>query len=368
MRIAIVLPDLRGGGVERIRLVLAREFLERGHQVDFVLMQARGELLDEVPAECRVVDLGVARARQVVGPLRTYIRRERPDAVLAAMWPLTVIAPMTRLWGYRGRVVVSEHCMLKLQYGAWGRAHRLALRGSLAATYRLADARVAVSSGVAEDLAALSGLARERFTVIHNPVLLGREGKVLDDPFQAWGGHRGPRLISVGSFKAQKNQALLIRAFASLARDTDAALVILGEGELRPELSALVRSLGLDGRVIMPGFVKDPSPWYRAADLFVLTSDNEGFGNVIVEALSCGVPVVATDCPSGPAEILENGRYGWLVPVGDADALAAAIQEALAASHDREALKRRAADFAPEIAARRYLDLLFPVRSKSART
>src|SRR5690606_26732556 len=137
-------------------------------------------------------------------------------------------------------------------------------------------------------------------------------------------------------------------------------LCILGEGEERPRLQALVDALGLDGRLLLPGYQSDPAPWYAHADLFVLSSDHEGFGNVIVEALEQGVPVVSTDCPSGPREILEGGKYGTLVPVGDAAALASAIDDALSREHNHDALKRRAQDFSVDKAADAYLDLLLP--------
>ena len=134
--------------------------------------------------------------------------------------------------------------------------------------------------------------------------------------------------------------------------------MLVGTGQGEAGLRAIAGDLGIAGRVIFAGFHPDPTPFYRTADLFVLSSDYEGFGNVIVEAMACGTPVVSTDCPSGPAEILEGGRHGRLVPVNDPAALAAAIQAALSEKPDRAALQRRAADFAPDIAARRYLDLL----------
>ncbi len=176
----------------------------------------------------------------------------------------------------------------------------------------------------------------------------------------AWEGYRGARIMTVGRLKRVKNHALLIRAFAKVSEIQPARLMIVGDGELRDELEALIAELGLGGKVVLPGFVNDPTPLYRSADLFVLSSNYEGFGNVIVEAMACGVPVVSTDCPAGPSEILENGRFGTLVPVGDVDALASAMMSALQTGHDPEVLKRRAAAFAPEVAASKYLDLLFP--------
>lgn len=359
-RIAIALPDLRGGGAERLNLDLAREFSARGHPVDLVLMRAEGELLERVPPGVRVIDLKAPRFRDLTGPLTTYFRREQPATLLAAMWPLTSFAAIARRIARSGtRVIVSEHSLLSLSYADRGSMHRAVLRASLAATYRLAAARVAVSSGVADDLAALSGLERDRFEVIFNPIP-SPSSTELDHPDAVWGTPRGRRILTVGSLKAAKNQALLIRAFAQLHDWEDARLMLLGEGAMRGELEALAEAEGQGRRVIMPGFVADPGPYYRSADLFVLSSDYEGFGNVIVEALACGLPVVSTDCPSGPAEILEGGRFGRLVPVGDATALAAAMREALEAEHDRAMLMRRAEDFSVAEAADKYLRLMHP--------
>lgn len=359
--ISILLPDLRGGGAERVNLDLAHEFARQGHDVEFVLMQARGEFLAEAQAAFAVTDLNTPRARQVPRALARYLRQRRPDALLAAMWPLTVLAPLARrLSGHRCRVVVSEHGILSAEYKDWGWMHRFALRISTALGYRLADARVTVSRGVADDLALLSGIARKSFTVIHNPISAPSEPdrQARDAAEQLWGAHRGPRILTVGSFKQVKNHALLLRAFARMEKPGNAHLMLLGKGALRDDMEALMAEAGLAGKVLMPGFFADPAPFYRSADLFVLSSDYEGFGNVIVEALAAGLPIVSTDCPSGPAEILMGGKFGTLVPVGDEVALAAAMEAALAQNHDPMRLRARARDFAPEVAVARYLELL----------
>jgi glycosyltransferase involved in cell wall biosynthesis len=276
------------------------------------------------------------------------------------MWPLTSCTVVARrLARARTQVVVSDHEPLSLGYADRGARHRAALRASLAMTYRLAGARVAVSGGVADDLAALSGIPRARFDVIYNPIPSPSTAR-LDDADAVWGVSRGRRILTVGSMKAPKNQALLIRAFAQLRDEPDARLMLLGDGALRGDLMAVAEAEGVGRRVLMPGFVVDPGPYYRSADLFVLSSDYEGFGNVIVEALACGLPVVSTDCPSGPAEILEGGLFGRLVPVRDVAALAAAMRESLGAEYDRAALRRRAATFSVARAADRYLELMFP--------
>lgn len=357
MTLSLLLPDLRGGGAERISLDLARELARLGHRVEFVLMRAEGDFLAEAQAEFPVVDLRAPRARQVIGPLTRYLRNRRPKGLLAAMWPLTVIAPVAaRIARYPGPVAISEHSTLYTrQYKDWGRLHLAAMRASGFIGYRLASSRIGVSQGVCDDMALMSRLPLDRMTVIHNPVraLAPPDAAARARADALWGVPAGRRVLNVGSLKDQKNHPLLLRAFAQVG-DGAARLMILGQGDEAP-LRALADELGIAGQLILPGFHADPSPFYATADLFVLSSDYEGFGNVIVEALSCGLPVVSTDCHSGPAEILENGRWGRLTPVGDAPALARAMAEALAEAPDRDALRRRAAHFSPERAARAYL-------------
>ena len=229
----------------------------------------------------------------------------------------------------------------------------------MAAGYRLAHARVGVSTGVVQDVAALSGLKRSQFEVINNPVPQREipSPQSLADADAMWGIPRGPRVVTVGSFKAQKNHHLLLKSL-TLMVDGGVRLMFVGTGEGEARLRAAASELNITDRVIFAGFHADPTPFYMTADLFVLSSDYEGFGNVIVEALSCGLPVVSTDCPSGPAEILDNGRFGRLVPVNDADALSQAMTQALAQPHDKDLLKARARDFDPEKAARKYLAAL----------
>ena len=359
MRIAVLLPALRPGGAERMSVHMARKWLAQGISVDFVLQQARGELLHQLPGTARVIDLSADRARNVMLPLCQYLRRQRPDALRAAMWPLTVIAPLAaKVAGFHGRVVISEHAPQSLSYAGKGRSHGFLMRLSMRCLYPWADARIGVSSGVVEDMASLSGMRSESFVRIHNPAAVGRvlERSKGGLPIPNGG---GPLVLSVGTLTAVKRHDLLIEAFALLDHPS-ARLCILGDGVERERLEALVCALGLQSKVFLVGYQSDPTPWYANADLFVLSSAHEGFGNVIVEALEQGTPVVSTDCPSGPREILEDGKYGALVPVSDAGALAVAMQASLSAQHDRAALMRRANDFSVDKAADAYLKLLIP--------
>lgn len=357
--VSVLLPDLRPGGAERLHVQLANDWVSKGLAVEFVLRQKRGELLREVDPRISVVSLDAPRVRASVLPLMKYILQRKPDSFLAAMWPLTVIAPLVAsICGYQGRVVVGEHAPLSMAYASRGRVHRAALRGSIRSLYPRAHARIVVSEGVASDLARLSGIAKEKFSVIYNPAARGRLFRRENTPRPSE--FAGCRLIlSIGTLKPVKRHDLLIRALAKINRK-DVMLVIAGEGSERARLEALARELGVDDRVRLPGYIPDPLPLLGHADLFVLTSNYEGFGNVLVEALEQGTPVVSTDCPFGPREILDNGKYGTMVPVGDVDAIAAAIVRSLSSEHDRFALMRRASDFSLSRASAAYLDLLLP--------
>jgi glycosyltransferase involved in cell wall biosynthesis len=357
-RIGLILPCLSGGGAEKLNLALARHWLSSGIEVDLVLMRAVGDLMSEVPERSRIVELGGCRLRQIVWPLKEYLSVSSPDAICVSMWPLTSVAVgSAKLAGFRGRVVLCEHNNMTAQYFERSWFHNVLMRASMAWAYRAADGVVAVSRGVAGDLARLARFPETEINVIYNPATVhGVQSR------SSSGTRRS--ILSVGSFKAQKNHALLLRAFAQVAEQVDAELVILGEGMLRQELEKLVSALGLEGRVAMPGFVNNPGRYFAEADLFVLSSDYEGFGNVIVEALEQGTPVVSTDCPYGPSEILEDGKFGDLVPVGNPDALAVAMIAALSRRHDREALQRRAMDFSVDRAADSYRALLLPSSEK----
>lgn len=359
-RIAVLLPDLRPGGAERLHLNLARAWIARGFEVEFVVRLARGELLAELPVGCSVVSLNANRVRGAVLPLVRYLRATPPRVLLAAMWPLTAVAVLAaRLAGFRGRVLGSEHSPLSMAYANRGVFHRWFLSVSQRWAYPRLDAAIGVSGGVTDDLAHGSGLPRALFTVLHNPAALGGVRAQMDCPVDLAFVPR-PIFLTVGTLKRVKRQDLLIDAFARLPPDRKGTLCILGEGPERGALSAKVQALGLEGAVLMPGFIADPGPWYAASDVFVLSSDYEGFGNVIVEAMEYGLPIVSTDCVAGPSEILEGGRYGTLVPVGDTQALSDAMRAALVAPIEKATLQARARDFGLDVVAERYLDLLIP--------
>jgi len=320
-----------------------------------------GEFLDDVDPRITIHSLECMRVRQVPLRLTRFLRECQPDVTLVHMWPLTSASVFAWLLaGKPGKIYACDHIGITDHVERDLHIPLLVARATLRVTYPKASGILAVSKGVAKDLAQLSGLPEEDVQVIHNPVVPADLPPIVHPPdphirTPLWRGQFRSHVLSVGTLKAQKNHRLLLQAFACVATELDSALVILGEGSLRLTLEQDLQELGLQGRVLLPGFHPDPTPWYQMADLFVLSSDYEGFANVVAEALACGTPVVSTDCRHGPAEILEHGRYGRLVPVGDTKALAAAIQASLLESHDHQSLRRRAQDFTVTRIADQYL-------------
>jgi glycosyltransferase involved in cell wall biosynthesis len=330
--IALFLPSLRGGGAEKVMVNLALGFVEQGLKVELVLAKAEGPYLSRVPEEVRVVDLGARRVLYSLPGLVRYLRRERPQAMLSALNYANIVAIWAKLLArVQTHLVVSEHNTLSFSTQNASSVRVKLLPLLIKIFYPYADAVVAVSHGVAEDLITMTGLPMEKVKVIYNPVitpeLFAKAEEPLDHPWFRPG--EPPVVLGVGRLTQQKDFPTLIRAFALVRKERPARLMILGEGEERPKLEALVRELRLEEDVALPGFVDNPYKYMKRAAVFVLSSRWEGFGIVLVEAMALGTPVVATDCPSGPAEILENGKWGHLVPVGEPLHLARAILKIL---------------------------------------
>jgi glycosyltransferase involved in cell wall biosynthesis len=330
--IAFFLPSVRGGGAQRVIVNLAQGFAERGLPVDVVLATAEGVFLDQLPPSVRVVDLRARRLLRSIAPLTSYLRRERPRVLVSSMSHANLVALFAARLAMRATpVMVTVHnTMSQSTPDQGGLAGRLSSR-LLRTFYPWATSVVAVSRGAADDLARTSGLPRERVKVVYNPVItpamLALARRPPDHPW--FGVAEPPVILGVGRLTRQKDFPTLIRAFADLRRGRPARLIILGDGEDRPGLESLIGELGLAHDVALPGFRDDAMAYMAASALFVLSSGWEGLPTVLIEALAAGTRVVSTDCPSGPREILQDGRLGALVPVGDVPALARAMGHAL---------------------------------------
>ena len=345
-------------------VTLANGFAQRGYRVDLVLASAEGPYREDVATAVRVVDLQAGRVIKALWPLVRYLRRERPVALLSAMNHANVVAVLAaQLARVDTRLVVSEHTNISHEAQ---RARGWSARGVYALVpwaYRRAHAIVAVSQDAARDLERFARLPARSVLAIYNPFDLERIQQLAAESvthpwFQA--GQLRPVILGIGRLTAQKDFPTLMQAFAEVRERTGARLLILGEGELRDELASLAQSLRLGPDDFdMPGFSKNPYAYLARAALFVLSSAWEGLPGVLIEALACGTPVVSTDCPSGPREILEGGRWGRLVPVRDARALAQAILEVLQTPRSQlPDVRLRARDFDQARAIDAYLAAL----------
>jgi glycosyltransferase involved in cell wall biosynthesis len=358
--IAFFLPSMRFGGVQRVILNLVQGMDARGLPVDVVLADARGEYLGQLPSGVRVVDLKAGRLARSIQPLAGYLRREQPRVLVPSMTHANLVA----LWAARlarraTPVVVTIHNTMTQASTERGRWASLVEPRLLRIFYPWARTIVAVSGGAADDFARLLRLPRERVKVVYNPVitpeLMALSRQAPDHPWLEPG--QRPVILGVGRFTGQKDFPTLIRAFAEVRRQEPARLIILGEGEGRSSLEALVRQLGLEADVALPGFRNNAMAYMAKSALFVLSSAWEGLPTVLIEAMAAGTRVISTDCPSGPREILQDGRLGALVPVGDPGALAAAAIAALRAPANRvppEALE----PFTLDAAVDNYLSLI----------
>lgn len=358
--ICLFLPSFGDGGVERMLTHLALGLDGLGYPVDFMVGALDASYLQILPPRVRLYPLGGYSLRTRHEFLADYVRRAQPAVVLSAKIDDDRIAlavkakvPSATRYFLRPGTTQSERWRARKApfFKRWWEG-RLLRR-----LYRQADGIIAVSEGVARDVAAIAGSPCAPIQVVRNPTIspfLERQAQApLDHPWFAPG--EPPVILGIGGLRLQKDFATLIRAFAWVRRHRPCRLLILGQGRQRTRLLELAKRLGVGESVQLAGFDPNPYRYLARAGLFVLSSRWEGSPNALIEALALGVPVVATDCPSGPREILQDGRYGPLVPVGNPEALAEAMMDALARPLPPEVLREAVRDYQVEVSARRYL-------------
>jgi glycosyltransferase involved in cell wall biosynthesis len=372
---------------------------ECGHRIDLVMGRKEGPYLDEIPPAVRVIDLHITSSLQAlpafaglsfdeqrqlaplvlarkscwplgaIPRLARYLRREKPQVLISALaYPNIAAIAAGKLAGAQTKIIVTARNTLSTEVAHAAKKKTKRIPGAVRQFYPQAAAIVGVSRGVADDLADVIGLPRSRVTAIYNPVvtpdLFEKAREPVSHPWFA--DKKIPVVLGIGRLRPQKDFPTLLQAFAKVREQRPVRLMILGEGNLRPELEAQAIGLGLGDDVAFPGFVANPFAYLARASVFVLSSKWEGLPGAVIQALACGCSVVSTDCPSGPAEILENGRYGTLVPMGDSDAMAQGILQSLDTPVDPERLRTRAMDFSLEAGVRAYLQLIREVLATPA--
>ena len=345
LKVLFVRPLLGQGGADRVTVTVLQHLDRERFEPHLALLRAEGVWIDRLPGDVGLHPLNVKQVRAMLPRLVSLIRRLKPDVVFSTASGTNASSLLAaRLSGCNPRVVVSERNILL----NGGYRPKIVVQMLLKAlSYRFAHRVTAVSGGVADDLASKLRLRRDDIDVLYNPssnpALRAQAAEPVDHPWLTPGNRT---VVAAGRLVPWKGYPDLIRAFSRVFRtDTDARLLILGEGEELARLQQLVAEEGLSEVVAFLGFQKNPYKYFAKAAVFAMASYNEGLCNVLIEAMSCGAPVVATNCPSGQDEIVSSGKDGILVPVGDIAALAANIQRLLsdrelAAALSREALRK----------------------------
>jgi glycosyltransferase involved in cell wall biosynthesis len=366
--LSLYATPVAGNGLDRVILNLAKTISELGFRVDVVVPEVsiqHQKFLGTLPPEVRTIDLGIPFSKTIFLPkilkLKQYLEKEKPS-ILLANGDYVGVSNLAK-FGARSQVKIihAVHISISHYFNNFDYDSRFKARIRLLLLkqfYSRSDGLIAVSNGVASDLSHVSGISLEKIQVIYNPVvtsdILLKAQEPVAHPWFAPG--ELPIILGAGRLMYQKDFSTLIRAFAKVRQQRPCRLVIIGkETSHKAELDALIHELDVAEDVWLGGFADNPYAYMAKASVFVMSSRYEGFGNVLVEAMATGTPVVSTDCESGPAEILEYGKYGHLVPVGDENKLSEAILATLDNPLDPHVLQQRSQDFTAETIAQEYL-------------
>jgi glycosyltransferase involved in cell wall biosynthesis len=359
-RITILLPSLRGGGMEKELLLIAEELIKRNFSIEVVVVNTIQSAYTP-SSKINLIDLGATQIRYAIFPLIKYLKQSKPEIIFCAETPLNTIAILAKkITGFPKQLIISErnHISSVTKYAKrFGDLIRPHLVKYL---YPYADKVVTVSKGVAQDLITTCQLHSHKVQTLYNMFDVENIKQKSTEEATHLPKDNLPIILNIGRLSPQKDQATLIKAFAIVRKKTPCHLIILGEGAERSNLIQLIRQLNLENDILMPGFVSNPYAYIARANVFVLSSMYEGLPGVLIEALACGTSIVSTNCPSGPAEILEHGKYGILTPVGDEDALANAMQKLLQQPYAPDILRARAMDFSIERLIPHYINLFTP--------
>jgi len=361
-RICLFLPSFAGGGAERVFVQLANEFTALGVNVDFTVATASGPYLAELSEVVRVIDFDASGVLMSLPKLAAYLRANNPDVMLSGLDHANVVSILAKFVAHRGtRCVISVRSVPSAANRGAKSVRTWIIRQLTRFTYRFADKIIVNSEAVAIDVSRVMRTPRGRMEVVYNPVNIASIKALSSvEIIHPWVKPGCPPIIlGVGRLDTLKDFQTLIRAFSVVRSGRECKLIILGEGPEREQHEKLVGELDLQKDISLPGFVLNPFAWMRHAAVLVSSSLTEGCPNVLMQALACGTPVVSTDCVGGSAEILECGKWGRLVSVGDVDAMADAIEKTIDAQNYPDG-RRRANDFSPSKIVEQYLRILLP--------
>lgn len=358
--IALIIGSMRMGGAEKASVNLLNEFAGRGIQCDLVLVHNEGELLGELHKNIRVFPLGKSRTIFSGPALCRYFKDIKPQVIIAAQTHVQLLC----LWS-RNKVakhipvILNEHSNFSTNQPP-GFFKRNFIRRLANTLFPSAQAITAVSKGVAEDLSKEFPGLSSKISILHNAVVTKELISKSNEPVQLpWNEVPSiPVILGAGRLVYDKDFNVLIEAVAIVRKQKRIRLVILGDGEEYKKIRTLANNLNFGEDILLNGYTKNPFSWMRISGLFVLSSRREGLPMVLIEAMACGCKVISTDCPSGPKEILQNGKFGKLIPVGDVQAMAKAIKDELESGQKPDSMDIAIKPFLAEVAADKYLTLM----------
>jgi len=353
----IILPDLRIGGAEKNSVLIANELYLQGVDVVFVLKNDLNSYSFMLNPKIKIISLNVNRLRNMFIPLIKVLKDEKPELIIASMWPLTTITLISLIISkVRSKIYFIEHVPLFVSRKYETKSSKFIMKLLINLTYGFAQKIICVSSGIKNELLNETFVNKKKFEVIHNPIAPATNNISINESY--WKNLNSKKILSVGSLKYAKNHQLLIKSIKFLSEKINCELIIIGEGPLYNDLKYLIATLNLDEKVQILNYRNDISSFYKSADVFALTSRWEGFGNVLIEAMSYGTPVVSTDCPYGPGEIIIDDSLGYLVSGFDPESFSQAILTILGKKNNKEELISYSKKFNVSKQVNKYLKVL----------
>lgn len=355
-KVLIILPDLRIGGAEKNSVIIANELFKKNIEVIFVIKNDINAYSSFLNSKIKIYSLRVKRLRNILLPLKNIINQEKPTFIIASMWPLTSLTLISVLLSkFKPKLYFVEHVPLFISRKYETKSSKFFMKFIINTTYFLANKIICVSKGVRDELIKETFINKKKFDVIYNPISQIENSKLKNE--NDWRFQNSKKLLSVGSLKYAKNHELLINSFSILNDRINCELIIIGQGPLYEDLKKLIKKLNLDSKIQIINYRNDISYFYKTADLFVLTSRWEGFGNVIVESFTYGTPVVSVACPYGPSEIITKEYLGCLVLNYDPHKLSESIINTLSQPKDKKKIIEYSKNFSIINQVDKYLEV-----------
>ena len=355
-KLIIIIPNFKPGGAERVHVNLANYWSDY-FKIYFFVMKNEGSLSSYLRKDIHIIDSNVNKIRDIIIPLSKTLKEIKPDIILSAMWPLTSATLISKLISFiKCKIFFVEHCKLSGPYLSDIDSNNLTSKLIIKITYFFANKIICVSNCVKKDLLSITNLSEKKFSVIYNPIVFNNAKNYDRIKYLNYFDNAKYKILGVGTLKKQKDFKTLILAFSLIAKELNAKLIIVGDGPEKSTLNKLILNLNMNDYIKLVGFQNNTYPWFDTSDLYVHSAIYDGLPLTILEALLSGTNIVSTNSECGPYEILDNGKYGDLVEVGNSDMLSKAIKKNLLNPKNKNIMLKRAKYFSLDRISNLYID------------